>query len=44
VIGQAFTQLALPSLIGGMIGQGIIFAVWWAYFAKSRRVRNTYGA
>jgi hypothetical protein len=27
-----------------LIMQGICFLVWWLYFKKSKRVRNTYGA
>ncbi len=27
----------------GLIAKGVWFTVWWAYFKKSNRVRNTYG-
>jgi hypothetical protein len=37
----------MPGIIGGMIGrvifgEGFFFLVWWFYFKKSKRVKNTY--
>ena len=37
----------MPKIIGGMIGrvifgEGFFFLVWWFYFKKSKRVKNTY--
>jgi len=33
--------------IGGVVGalfrEGVYFTIWWLYFKKSKRVRNTYG-
>jgi len=31
-------------VIGAIVREGIYFAIWWLYFMKSVRVRNTYGA
>ena len=33
----------IASLIGVTIREGIFFAIWWTYFKKSKRVKNTYG-
>jgi len=37
----------LTARIGWMVrrlfGEGVHFAIWWFYFKKSKRVRNTYG-
>lgn len=41
-----FSEEVLSSVIEGVIGvffkEGIIFLIWWTYFKKSKRVRNTY--
>ena len=33
-IGDAFV---------GVIGKVLFFLIWWSYFMRSKRVRNTYG-
>lgn len=35
-------RAALAGLVKAVIGEGAYFLVWWLYFKKSRRVRNTY--
>jgi hypothetical protein len=46
VMGDMPAQL-VTSVAGAMIGVGfrevVFFLVWWFYFKKSKRVRNTYG-
>ena len=38
---------AVSAMLGGIVGavfrEGFYFLVWWLYFKKSKRVRNTYG-
>jgi len=38
---------ALTVCVGGILGTGLrevlYFLIWWLYFKKSKRVRNTYG-
>jgi len=36
-------ELVRISLIGSAVGAVLWFAIWWNYFERSRRVRNTYG-
>jgi len=31
------------SMLGAVIGQSAFSLVWWFYFKKSKRVKNTYG-
>ena len=37
----------MPMLIGNFIGviiaEAVLFTIWWLYFKRSKRVRNTYG-
>ena len=40
---QWFAEV-LGAVVGGIIGQVIFVGIWWFYFKKSVRVRNTYGS
>ena len=31
------------AFIGGIVSEGAYFLIWWSYFKKSKRVKNTYG-
>ena len=46
IIGVIPAQL-VPSVVGVALGaifrESVFFLVWWFYFKKSKRVRNTYG-
>ena len=37
--GISFTSIMVPTVME----QGVVFLIWWSYFKKSKRVRNTYG-
>jgi len=30
-------------IVGAVFREGIVFLIWWLYFKKSKRIRNTYG-
>jgi len=40
----AIVEAAIIPLIGGAIVQVGYFSIWWLYFQRSRRVRNTYSS
>lgn len=46
IMGDLPSQMVSAG-IGGVVGaifrEGVYFAIWWLYFNKSKRVRNTYG-
>ena len=33
---------AMPPFVGGVFREGVCFLVWWLYFKKSKRVKNTF--
>jgi hypothetical protein len=34
----------LVHIVGSFLYEGALFLIWWLYFKKSKRVRNTYGS
>jgi hypothetical protein len=35
-------ELLMKSVLGALLREGLHFIIWWSYFARSERVRNTY--